>query len=182
MSSNKRAVVASQIKWDDLRVPAQNTRLNPAVVKPDFDVFIGQTRTFLFDPASTESVHFSVQIPHSYKLGTNLLPHVHWAPTDATTGTVTWKLEYTIANVDGTFPTTTVLSVSDVSDEVAFKHQFADLGDITGTAIDNVSTMLICRLFRDVGDGDDYASDAALLEIDFHFQLDDLGSSSETAK
>jgi len=42
--------------------------------------------------------------------------------------------------------------------------------------------MIICRLFRDAagtGGTDSYASDVALLEIDFHYEIDSLGSATE---
>jgi hypothetical protein len=45
--------------------------------------------------------------------------------------------------------------------------------------------MLVCRLFRDaagVGGTDDYDDDAGLLEIDFHYEIDTIGSRTETAK
>ena len=49
----------------------------------------------------------------------------------------------------------------------------------------NISSMLICRVYRDTGDT--WATNTAgncpiLLEIDFHFPIDALGSASVSAK
>lgn len=169
--------------WDDIRVPAQSARLNPVQTKPDFSTFVGGTQTFQFDPTSDETVHFSVQLPHNYKLGTDLKPHIHWSPNDTNTGSVVWKLEYTLANFEDTFPATSNLQVADPADGTALKHQIAPLGTIDGSGIDSLSTMIICALTRVATDGSDtYTNDAALLEIDFHYEIDTLGSSDEFTK
>jgi len=41
--------------------------------------------------------------------------------------------------------------------------------------------MLLCRVFRDVAN-DDFDDDAFLFEIDFHYQIDSLGSRTEYIK
>jgi hypothetical protein len=169
--------------WDDLRVPAQSTRINPATSKPDFEIFLGGTRTFYFDPSTAETVHFAVQLPHAYKLGTDLHPHLHWAPLNTNTGNVLWRLEYTIAMFDEVFIPTQTLDVLAAASGVAYAHQKSSFAPISGSAITKVSTMLICSLSRIGGDSSDtYASDAALLEIDFHYQIDTLGSRRPTEK
>ncbi len=50
------------------------------------------------------------------------------------------------------------------------------------SASSDVSIMLMCRIYRDVSDGDDYADDAFLLEIDFHYEIDTVGSRAEATK
>ena len=53
------------------------------------------------------------------------------------------------------------------------------MGTISGTG-KNVSSMLICRLFRNSSDPDDDLAQAAfLLEMDFHFEIDLAGGSRE---
>ncbi len=43
--------------------------------------------------------------------------------------------------------------------------------------------MLICRLFRDgTNELDTYEADAGLLEIDFHYGMDTLGSQAVASK
>jgi hypothetical protein len=177
-------------RWDDIRVPISSiARLG--FTDPDWEQFQddGATSTgvyaLAFSKTVDQEVFFSIQVPHTWILGTNLNPHVHWSPSDTDTGSVTWKLEYTIANINGTFGNTATLSVTDAADGTALKHQYADLGDIdmsSYTAATDVSIMLMCRLYRDVSDGDDYDNDAFLLEVDFHFQSDSLGSLQEMSK
>ena len=75
------------VAWDDLRVPAQNTKLNPTKSEPAFEAFIDGVYSYHFGPANAddESLHFSAQLPHSYKLGTNLDAHIHWSPSTTNT-------------------------------------------------------------------------------------------------
>lgn len=170
--------------WDDLRVPVSSIkRLGNS--DPDWETFLNGTYGLAFSNTVDQEVFFVVQIPHSWKLGSDLHPHVHWSPSNTNTGSVTWKLEYTIADITGTFGATSTLSVTDAGDGTAYKHQLADLGDIdmSGyTDSGDVSIILVCRLYRDVDDGDDYNADAFLHEIDFHFEKDMLGSRLELSK
>lgn len=169
--------------WDDIRVPAQNTRVNPVTSKPDFGTFIGGTRTFLFDPGDEESVNFSVQMPHSWAFETAIEPHVHWTPTNTNGGVVIWGLECTTGAISTTFGSTATSTVGQTANGTAYYHHYADFGEMSMTGIDSVSAMLVCRLFRDAdATGDTYNADAALLEIDFHFLSDTLGSPEEKDK
>jgi hypothetical protein len=103
-------------------------------------------------------------------------------PQTTNTGTVNWQLEYSIASIDGTIGNTTTVSLKDDGDGTVNKHQLAAGADITGTGL-GISSMLLGRLFRDGGVGDDdFVGDAALLEFDVHFEQDTVGSRQETIK
>ena len=164
--------------YDDLRVAATSVKVGGAA--PGFEAFLGTTKTYLFDKTGDEEVHFNCQLPHSYEEGTDIIPHVHWAPVDTDTGDVVWGLEYTWQNIDGTFPATTTIVIADDADGTAYKHQVATFAAISGTG-KTISSILVCRLFRDVS-ADDYNEDAAFLEVDFHFRKDSRGSGTATVK
>lgn len=177
--------------WDDLRVPVSSiARLGFS--DPDWEEFktsvTGSVGVYAlaFGKTVVEEVFFSCQIPHSWKIGSNLNPHIHWSPSDTDTGDVMWVLEYTISEIGGIFGDTEIISVVDAGDGVAHKHQYADLGDIdmsAYTSASDVSIMLMCRLYRNgIAPQDTYDNDAFLLEIDFHFQIDMLGSREEASK
>ena len=99
------------------------------------------------------------------------------------TGNVLWRLEYKIANIDGTFPAAlTPLDVLDAGDGVADKHQMASFASIAMTGY-TVSCMLLILLSRIGGDGTDtYTGTAKLNEFDIHYQVDSLGSVEEYTK
>lgn len=169
--------------WDDLRVSANSVRV-PGSAAPSWSTFLGsiQALEFVTAPPSNASVHFSCQLPHTYKEGTDIYPHVHWAPDGTNTGNVRWGLEYTWQNIDGTFAAPTTIYVNDAGSGTAYDHQVATFSAITGTG-KTISSMLMCRLFRDTDDAADTLTDSAfLLEIDFHHEIDAPGSDQSTSK
>ena len=176
--------------WEDLRVPV-TAGTKGGASDPGFTVFItdgaASTGVFAygFDTTTEEELFFTVQIPHNYKLGTDIEAHTHWGvkASSGLTGTVRWGLEYTIANVGDAFGTTSTIYTTATAAGTQFLHHYNDFttADISGSAIDDLSTMLLCRVFRDVAN-DDFANDAYLFEIDFHYEIDGFGSDIETAK
>jgi hypothetical protein len=59
----------------------------------------------------------------------------------------------------------------------------ASFPSITAAAITGVSSMIVCRLYRNATDAaDTYDTAAALLEFDFHYPIDAIGSTSELIK
>ena len=171
--------------WDDLRVPGlavEATGPNP----PTLGAFLGagglQAWRFTGTGPNVNEVWFTVQLPHTYKEGTDIYPHVHWTPTDANAGDVVWQLEYTWVNINGTFPASATITVTDSTNTTAWEHLVAPFAAITGTG-KTISSMLVCRLFRDPTHlSDTYGFDASLLEIDFHFEVETLGSRQEYVK
>jgi len=174
------------VYWDDLRVPAQNTKINPTKSEPAFEEFTDGLFVYKFDAsnADDESIHFVAQMPHSYKEGSDIYPHVHWSPDSADTGNVRWQLEYIIANINGTFASTAESeTITAPADGIPLKHQMDEFTPIDGTGL-KISHMLICRLTRLSSSDvlDTFTGKACFIEFDFHFQKDILGSREEYAK
>lgn len=187
--------------FDDLRVPVSATRAG-GTKDPDFRVFkdngSGSQGVFTqwFDKSVEEELYFSVQMPHAWRQGSNIFPHLHWTPkrNGASGNFVKWGLEYTWINVNGVFQNTTIIysgttaetsTVSGDDTMIADKHHISVLGD--GNGIDAtgklLSSMLNCRIFRAATDvNDTYNYDAGLLEVDFHYEMDSFGSDDEFTK
>jgi len=169
--------------WDDLRVSLETTRRGAAnapgfqKVNDDGSGSVGVYAT-LFSKSTREDVFFSVQFSHDWQTGSDIEPHVHWMPTDTDTGTVRWGLEYCWVDINGTYSNTTIIYDEDPADGTALKHQYASFGLITPPShITGVSSMMMCRLFRDATHAnDDYDADAAGLEFDIHYQRNSVGS------
>ncbi|MBU0706638.1 hypothetical protein KJ807_05500 [Patescibacteria group bacterium] len=174
-------VTITGTKTEDLRVPLETTKLG-GVKDPDYVVFrtngAGSTGVFsyAFDPTAEEEVFFAVQLPHTYAYETSIVPHVHWSPSDNNAGTVSWGLEYCIAEINDTFPaTTTIIASSAAASGTSHAHQYHEIGTITMTGVTTPSAVIKGRLFRDATGAiatDSYAADAYLHEFDFHFQSD----------
>ena len=168
--------------WNDLRVPLSTANL-PAVSDPTYAEFRTGVYAQRFSATQDNVVAFEVQLPHSYTEGTDLKPHLHWASATATaSGTVTWKLTYTIANRGGVFPVPVDLSGTYTFDgtELAFEHQITSLGTIPGAEL-GVSAVLIGTLTR-MASLDTYADPVFGLSFDIHHQQDSLGSDAEFTK
>ena len=61
-----------------------------------------------FPSGYTTSIFFTAQLPHKYKEGTDLKPHVHWMNKDGGTGNVVWGLEFLWVNMEAAGGNTTV--------------------------------------------------------------------------
>jgi len=179
-------------RYDDLKVPVSSTTKGETKI-PGWGILrdngSSSQGVFIqwFDAGNEEELYFTAQMPHQWKEGTEIYPHVHWtAATNVGTNKVVWGLEYTWANVGVVLGNTTIITGSDpiatYAPVDAYEHAITSLGTITGTG-KTLSSMLICRIFRKAADGtDNYAADAGLLEIDFHFQIDSDGSRQEYIK
>jgi hypothetical protein len=186
--------------FTDIVVPLFNSRLgntNQAQwvqMKNDGSTSRG-VYTFTFanqTTANEEEVFFSVQLPHNWKEGTAIQPHVHWSPqTTGQNGVVVWGLEYTWVNYVSAapiaFPNTTIITtntatITGTSD--ADKHMITSFASITpSNTQDKISSLLMCRFYRKSGDAaDTYNGNAAVLSVDFHYEIDGFGSRTEFAK
>jgi len=138
--------------------------------------------------ANADEVFFTCQVPHSWREGTELRPHIHWTPRNrgvAEAGkTVAWKLDYSIASPDGVFLASSTVDLTDACSGVDDMHEFSVSGSIPGTGL-IVSAILMGRLYRDAGDtwvGAIAAQLPALLEFDIHYLANSLGSLRELSK
>lgn len=189
----------SATAFNDIVVPLFNSRLGNdrqavwSQMKNDGSGSRG-VYTFTFEDQNSssdeEEVFFSIQMPHNWKEGTTIYPHVHWAPQASTAGNVVWGLEYTWVNYDATTPiafsNTTIITATsaDVASGDADKHLITGFSSITPSASQNkISSILMCRFFRKSADGnDDYNGNAAVLSFDLHYEIDAVGSHSQYVK
>lgn len=175
--------------WDDIMVFPDATSKKPANT-PTMVTFKNGVSLWTFASGTMQEVQFTVQLPHGYKTGTPLKPHVHWTTTagtpNNTNGRVVWSLEYTVMSIGGTFPATSTATGSVVMPSITLtgteQHLITSLSEIPGTGL-GISTILVCRLYRDAASAtDDFANDAGLLGFDIHFERDTHGSRTEYIK
>lgn len=171
--------------WDDLRFPASAVNPPGLVADPDFDAVNGG---WLFAAAGTEVLFLMAQLPHAWREGTTLRPHVHWQKTTSAAGDVYWRLEYKwaprAAVMDAAFTAMNATSpVSGTPDnDTANEHLITAFGDLAATG-KAISDMLVMKLSRIGGDAaDDYGDDCRLLEFDIHYVISSPGSVQEFVK
>jgi len=196
--ADKTLVLGTPV-WDDLRIVPTSFDFggssDPSLVT--WTLGAGGS-TMLYEFAKTDIAYFTAQLPHTYKIGTDLSVHIHWTPGSRGTAeagaTVGWKVAWTWASINGTFG---AMQTADLSDTVfnggadpaaaVDQHQMTPSVTMTGTG-KGISSQIVGYVTRtDTGTDDTWASSTngqlpLLLELDFHFQSDTIGSRQESAK
>ncbi|MBK8495514.1 MAG: hypothetical protein WAR78_00310 [Ferruginibacter sp.] len=184
----RKVAAGGDIKWDDLRVTLDKGSSSASLEY--LNGSSGPQIWYFRNNEGVEAMSFTVQLPHSWKEGTTIYPHLHWLPKSTATGNVEWKLEYTWANYDNetpqVFPAITTSTTVSTGGFIKNAHSITPL--TTGnTGIDGtgkkISSILICRLWRNSSNAaDTYNDDAGLLFLDFHILVDGFGSRQEYIK
>jgi hypothetical protein len=179
-------------QWDDMRIlPTAFDFAGNAdpVAVATFQPGGSGTAFRLYEFAVNDEGFFTTQMPHGWKAGTNLWPHVHWSPgprgNEEIGKTVAWALDYTIASIGGVFYTSRTIAMTGTCTGVDYHHEItSNAGSISMAGI-GLSAMMLGRLYRTTGDS--WASTTSgqlplLLELDFHYEVDSLGSDEERVK
>jgi len=184
----KRLVGDGETRWDDLRVVLDNG--SDAASIGYLSGSSGPQIWYFRDNGTVEAMSFTVQLPHSWKEGTTIYPHLHWVPKASESGNVEWNFEYTWANYDPVtpqvFPAITTSTVVSTGPFTANSHRITALtsanAGIDGTG-KKISSILICRIWRNSANASDTYNDyAGVLFVDFHIQIDGWGSREEYIK
>ncbi len=173
--------ITQQLVWDDLRFPAQGIQIAGITDPPTVDATT-LYGTLLFDEVALHSVSGVAQMPHSWKAGTPIHPHIHWTKTTDDTGFPLWALSYSIANAGEVFPafgapSTGVEAAPD--GDTAQQSAIISFPEIDMTGF-RESCIVLWGLTRFGGNvSDTYAAPARLLEFDIHYQLEKRGTIQE---
>jgi hypothetical protein len=164
----------TNLVWDDLRCSLHTGTV--AASAPSLTNIRDGLYSYAFSATLDNAVHFDVQLPHGWAVGTSIYPHIHWSNGASTSGGVTrWALEYAWANMTAAFGASTTLTVDATTPTTAYTHTLTSFGAITGTGKTD-SSVLICRIARLGSHGNDTNTAVAFgLSVDFHIQLDSMG-------
>lgn len=169
--------------WNDVNIslvpPAGQSSALPTIVAIKGDAYL-DCYAFSGTNSTPDEIHGSLEIPHSYKEGTDLQFHLHWAPTTTNVGNVHWQLRYAWFN-NGSVPTGALATATDTTSGVAWQEQNS-VFTLSGAGMNMGSRIIFC-LFRDpVNAADTYAFNSAVYDLGFHFEQDTLGSRLVTTK
>lgn len=177
--------VEDPARWEDLRFPAQGINPTGSPAPATVDNGNDYPGTLLFAGNQENIIAGVAQLPHAWKEGTEVHPHIHWSKVtaDASNLAVGWELRTRKAEKGAAWSAWsaygghTLILGDNTSAELHNLSEFAAV-DMTGL---KVSCMMIWELRRR-GDTDAYNGVTRLLELDFHYQADTIGSSQETIK
>lgn len=140
-----------------------------------------------YEFAKGDEAFGTIQLPHSYAPGTDLRCHVHWTPASrgVTEGTATvgWKMDISVAPINGVFPAGTSYDLSDAGTSTDHAHLMTPNQTVDGTGLTESSVLWI-RIYRtDTGADDTWAGTGTgnlplLVSVDLHHEIDKVGEDS----
>lgn len=153
----------------------------PASGPPTYTAYKG-SEVATFSASATNTLNFRIQVPHSYKEGSDIFCHFHAAYPNGNSGNSRWQLSYSWANVDTAFPTATTILATFAAPAVTDKSVIHNFGTISGAG-KTISSVLLMSLARLGADGaDTYASVIYGTSADIHFEKNTEGSRTEYTK
>ena len=158
----------------------------PASSLPNEEKFVDEngadTGVYTYGFAIGENVDGSIEIPHDYKEGSDIVFHVHWQGITAPTGTdnVKWQLKYTVAQIDETLNAMTTI-VIETGIDVQYDFKLSSFAAITGTDF-NIGDQFIFSLERIAASANEYAGDALIATVGLHYECDTAGSRAILSK
>jgi hypothetical protein len=176
----------SSTVWDDLQIPGYTANRIPSIPSPSAGSAMGNMWLSFF--TGTESVYFNIQMPHSWKEGSTIYPHVHaYLETSATLSTVIFGLEYTWHSSFScaAFPAPIIYNMCATvnSNIVAGSPLYINggLGITPPVEPYLLSSLLICRLYRQSA-ANNCPSRIGFISFDVHYEMDTIGSREENHK
>ena len=170
--------------WDDVLVAVIGAG-KPATNPFKVGAFRGNIEQPYFEDVainSEENADLTIQIPHRAKQGSNPEFHCHGSTGNynGTNMNVTFNIEYTCANITGTFPAskslTKTFNLTLNGGGEAYSHNILSFGNLTGCNV-GLSEILPIRIHRNSSlASDTFTNNYYLLNCDAHIEISRLGS------
>lgn len=127
--------------------------------------------------ATVEILSGSFEIPHDWKVGSEIEVHIHWRPSTTGTGNVEWHFDWEYSPPQGApVPKTTLSGVATIPAAQQYWHKLDQIGLINATGF-SLGGKIGFNLRRSpAGTNDTYGADALLEQIAMHVEIDTLGS------
>lgn len=165
--------------WEDLRTPASgiNPSGSPSAATPNTT-----DGSLTFAKGNVAIAWF--QMPHQWKMGTDIHLHIHWSKATTHNGSVHWQMKYKWGNIGDVMPAFSLLAdgVEIVpNSNIVDKHALLTFTAVPG--LGKTLSSMICVYLSRTNDGNDtFTGNCNLYEIDLHYEIDTLGSQEELIK
>lgn len=170
--------------FDDVRGDALTLRQSGAGVSPNVTE---STVDFTTGANLSDYMYFNVQIPHKWKIGSTVFPHIHWIQSQDTIPNLLIQYRWQInggakttgwTNYKCNVPAYTYLSGN--------LNQICHDGGILAPVGSGLSDEIQIRVLRDnantstvFASSDPVAATISIISVDVHFEQDKLGSDNE---
>lgn len=145
---------------------------------PEWAVFAGNLSEYAFAIGDYIDLG-SQELPHSYKDGSDLEIHLHFATNgvDVTDRNTRWEVEYAIANRGQSFSSTTIVSADSIitANTPDRTQRYVSIGVIAGAGLE-FGAQLKMRLRRIATTGIAPTGKPFALQVGVHFTGDTIGS------
>ena len=171
--------------YDDLRFPSQ--AINPPGSALNAPARNATTGLLEFSDITDNVVAGVAQMPHSWKPGTTVYPHVHLLfPLSATGATSIWQFQYDIsdsntpfANILGTYTSQSPVTISATAPGNPKLEKICAFPPLDMTGMSE-SAVIMWRVIRQGSSGSDTDPNIVdLLEFDIHYQVQKFGTTWE---
>ncbi len=134
-------------------------------------------------PTDELFLHFTFQMPHAWKEGTDITPNIRFIFNSDEVGTnVRWEIQYSWANIGDNFPVSTHrYGLSNPANNDSLKHQIVEFAPISGVG-KKIGSTLMCFLDRSSDVSDNYTDTALFVSVGLLYQVDSPGSLSQWTK
>ena len=186
-----KTVVLEETVWNDFVTPLTVANLrgvsnNPTLTQL-FTDGAGSQGVYGLVFADGNEVLVTIQMPHDWKEGTDIYPHIHFmCLTDVDPAeNFAIEFEYTWADFTEDFPANSTLETNQYSTgaNTDNMHQLTNISanPLVGSG-HTTSSILLCRIKRVAADGDNYAGGIAILDFDIHYEIDTMGNRTVLVK
>lgn len=179
-----KTIILAETVWDELPpTPIISAKLG--LTAPTLATFVGNVEQYTFD-ATNDYIIGATELTHTWKEGTNIYPHIHWATNGVDAGEtgVKWSLEYTIGDTSEVFAgaATTVVDATIPASTTDRTHYLSTFDTvITGTNY-RIGAYICWQLRRVASAKSAPAADPFAIAIGFHVEVDTMGSRTISAK
>jgi hypothetical protein len=165
--------------WTDLRFPVQGINPIGAASDPTMVTSLsGLTSTLSFSGANQNIIAGVAQMPHEWKRGSAIKPHIHWTKPTGSADAVGWEFYYRMVgnpgDTVGAWSAAQAGTLVAGDQTVSNEHLITAFPDIDMTGFIE-SAIILWRLDRR-GDTDADANAVNLYELDFHYQSNKAGT------
>lgn len=180
VGNSVQALTTNKPVWREL-VAQFIPPISSATDNPTYTTFISDIDAYHFPAAVEKKLGLRMNINNDILADSIIYPCVHWSPKDSNTGTVRWKIELSIANVNGTFTDGGVVYLEQSGGGTTAQHQRIELQESTITA-PSPNAMIIGNISRDSTHvNDTYTGEAVLHGITLNYQSDRIGTPAKNS-
>lgn len=162
--------------WDDITADLAAGKAVGANA-PTWSTFRDGISAYEFSAGTMNQIWITFHVTHDYRDGSLVFPHIHWGTTStATSGTVRWGFEYTVAkgHDQAAFPASTTVYVEyTFSENKQYQHFVSEVAEAQAFDAFEADTLILMRIFRDAAHAnDDFADTVHAFTADIHFEVD----------